>query len=496
MIVKNEEKHLAECLQSAKPWFDEMVVIDTGSTDSTAAIAERIGAKVFRFEWCDSFSAARNESLRHAGKEMGWIMWLDADDTLPERTGRAIRAAAANAEKEVVAFIIPVQFVDDGPNSGTRVDHIKLFRNGLGLRFENRIHEQVLPSIRRAGGKVARLDAVVMHTNYDTSIEGQAGKHERDRKLLELDLSDTPEHPFKLFNYGMTEHYAGNHEAAIAWLQRSLAASGNADTHLRKVYALMAGSQWQLGRKEEALQTLEAGLAAVGDDPELDFLSGRLLAEMGRFQEAKAHYLKAAGADISGHLSSIDIGIVGAKAYHNLGSVCRLLGEAEEAKDWFQKALAERPDMLATMLELFDGALASGAMKEAERMIAHARVHASDSVEVEVMAARYAEAVSGLDAALHSIRHSMAKNGHGKALRMTLVRLLLNVGRVEEAMPDLEELDGEGVAEAAYYRGVCASRSGDNAGALAHMERALALNPGHEQTIAQVEGLRKAVAGG
>ena len=74
MIVKNEEAYLADCLASAKPFVDEMVIVDTGSTDRTVEIAERFGAKVFHFPWCDDFAAARNESLRHASGD--WILVL------------------------------------------------------------------------------------------------------------------------------------------------------------------------------------------------------------------------------------------------------------------------------------------------------------------------------------------------------------------------------------------------------------------------------------
>lgn len=77
MIVKDEAEHLPRCLESCAGLFDEIVVVDTGSTDDTKEIAQSFGAKVFDFEWCDDFAAARNESLRHATGE--WMMWLDAD---------------------------------------------------------------------------------------------------------------------------------------------------------------------------------------------------------------------------------------------------------------------------------------------------------------------------------------------------------------------------------------------------------------------------------
>ena len=77
MIVKNEEANLPACLESVRGLFGEIIIVDTGSTDRTKEIALQHGAKVFDFPWVDSFSAARNECLRHATRQ--WIFWMDAD---------------------------------------------------------------------------------------------------------------------------------------------------------------------------------------------------------------------------------------------------------------------------------------------------------------------------------------------------------------------------------------------------------------------------------
>ena len=228
MIVKDEERVLADCLASACPFFREMLLVDTGSTDRTKEIAREAGAIVYDFPWTDSFAEARNESLRYAqGK---WLFWMDADDTLPPASGEALLHAALSAPAHIAGFVVPVQFVDDGPApdgstsgaGGTRVDHVKLLRNVPGLQFEGRIHEQILPSLR-PHGDIARCEAVVMHSGYDTSVAGQAKKRVRDAKLLTLDLAERPDHPFVLFNLGMTDHYGNEHEGAVSWLRQSIA---------------------------------------------------------------------------------------------------------------------------------------------------------------------------------------------------------------------------------------------------------------------------------
>ena len=90
----------------------------------------------------------------------------------------------------------------------TMVDHVKLFRNRPDLRFDHRIHEQILPAIRAAGGEVAWTDLYVVHSGSDQSPAGQAKKLERDLRILNLELAERPEHPFTLFNFGMTHCHA------------------------------------------------------------------------------------------------------------------------------------------------------------------------------------------------------------------------------------------------------------------------------------------------
>src|SRR5690606_13376892 len=157
------------------------IVVDTGSTDRTREIAESHGAKVFDFPWTDSFSEARNVSVKHASGK--WVFWLDADDTLPFPSGQAILEAAIQSPENIYGYIVPVQFVEGGSAGATRVDHVKLIRNFDGLEFRFHIHEQVLGAIREAGGEIARIEgSVVLHSGYDTSEEGQARKRVRDEK--------------------------------------------------------------------------------------------------------------------------------------------------------------------------------------------------------------------------------------------------------------------------------------------------------------------------
>src|SRR5438445_13689656 len=107
MIVKNEETRLPACLESASDLFDEVVVVDTGSSDNTKEVALRYGVRVYDFHWVDSFAAARNEALRHATAR--WIMWLDADDRLDQENRERLRTGFDGLGDEMAAYAVKVR---------------------------------------------------------------------------------------------------------------------------------------------------------------------------------------------------------------------------------------------------------------------------------------------------------------------------------------------------------------------------------------------------
>src|SRR5207248_6049870 len=126
MIVKDEEANLPGCLLSVADLVDEIVVVDTGSSDQTREVARQHGARVHDFPWIDDFAAARNESLRHATGD--WIFWLDADDRLNEENRQKLRGVFAGLKDENVAYAMKCRCLPD-PQTGTAtvVDHVRLF---------------------------------------------------------------------------------------------------------------------------------------------------------------------------------------------------------------------------------------------------------------------------------------------------------------------------------------------------------------------------------
>jgi glycosyltransferase involved in cell wall biosynthesis len=280
MIVRNNEHTIGPALSSIRPWVDEMIVVDTGSTDRTPDICRELGAQVYSFTWCDDFAAARNESLQHARGE--WIFWMDSDDTIDAANGKEIRALTNRKEPPtVLGYTMKVRCpcnTDIGGDDFTLVDQVKLFRNLPYLRFEGRIHEQVLASINRAGGEYMMTDLFLTHSGSDHSPATLKHKLERDLRILHKELKEQPLHPFTLFNLGMTYHDAQDYTKAEKYLRRSLGHAGRHESQVRKTYAYLVDCCRKLERIDEAWQVCHTALDLFPEDVEFPFPGGGIIA--------------------------------------------------------------------------------------------------------------------------------------------------------------------------------------------------------------------------
>ncbi len=489
MIVKDEERVLRECLSSVAEVFPEIVIVDTGSTDKTKEIIRDFGATLIDSTWHDSFSVARNESIAAASGK--WIFWIDADDTVPLLSAEHLINEILNAPSDVHGFIVPVQFVDEGPGSGTRVDHVKAFRKLPGVGFEGRIHEQVLPSLKEHGGKIVRSKAVVLHSGYDTSVPGQKKKADREDHLLWLDHKERPNHPFPSFNLGMTFHYRGDQVGAVKWLRRCAKQCDPADSILRKVYCLLGGSLKQLGKPAQAMKAFRDGLRAAPDDVELHFCLAQLLSESGNHKEAIENYRKCLTLSSDQYFSSFDTGIRSFKTLHNLAIEHLAIGEIDEAMVALRNAIVTGNSFIPSAALLFKVSMDRNDLSAAREAMEVVRNAEGMSQEWAAMAAFYTEATQGSEGVIGFLSRALQSEPDSVAVRHLLSARLLAAGRETEAMQHWPILAQSGIAESAFFMGVALSRAGDFEGALSWMVRAHELNPAHLDTVTQIEALEK-----
>ncbi len=201
MIARNEEECLERCLQSVRGVVDEIVFVDTGSTDRTVEIARRFGARVFHFAWTGSFAEARNVSLRQATGD--WLLMLDADEELAPADSARLKALLTS--EDVEAYILnQVSYLGQEP--GTEVEvvpRVLLFRNRSEYHFTGAIHEQVTDSIQAARTEARIVPSGVSILHYGYLEHRVRQKDRRNTEILLRELQKAPDNGYLRFQLGV-----------------------------------------------------------------------------------------------------------------------------------------------------------------------------------------------------------------------------------------------------------------------------------------------------
>jgi GT2 family glycosyltransferase/tetratricopeptide (TPR) repeat protein len=345
IIARDNARTIRACIESVLPWADEVIVNDTGSVDDTPKILAEYGVTVIHTKWVDSFSVSRNLSIDPARGQL--ILVVDTDDTLPWHCGMGVRRIAySDIDPRILGFVMQVHCPGDGEDDETLaeiVDHVKVFRNRPNIRYDRRIHEHVLGSIRAAGGEIAWTDLYVVHSGSDHTPEGKARKIRRDLHHLDLEDQEAPNHPFTLFNKGMTYGHADRPEEAADCLVRSIAYSDGSETHLRKAYALLLNAQMRLKRYDEARETCRRGRQLFPMDLELCFRQGVLMQELGCPVEAVRAYREVFDLHEGRHFASAAPGLRGFLTRQNMAAALTELGDLRAAEEQWRAIIHEVP---------------------------------------------------------------------------------------------------------------------------------------------------------
>ena len=445
MIVKNEAATLGQCLASVRDLVDEMIVVDTGSKDNTKEIAVQCGARVFDFSWCDSFAAARNEALRHAPGE--WILWLDADEYFDDANRDKLRRLLGSLDHQNAAFVMKQSSPSQQGGSAMLVDQVRLFRNLPAIRWDYRVHEQILLSVRRAGHEVHFTDITLTHTGYvDPAL--RRSKLERNLRLLYLDLAERPEDAFTLFNLGWAYTDHGRHAEAIPYLQRSLEHSRPADSITPKLYALLTQSHRKLGQLREAHAVCRAGRIRCPEDAELLFLEGQLAHEVGDRATARSCWQRLlASSNGSANVpetpdcfTSVDAGLRGHLVHYHLAVLCREEGRDSEAEAHWQAALAEAPGLVPAWMGLGELYLQQERWSQLEQVVAQLQGHPPMGGEAAVLQARACLARREFATARQVLEGILARDPQALKPRVILSHVLLQSGDEDAAEPLLRSI--------------------------------------------------------
>jgi tetratricopeptide (TPR) repeat protein len=375
MIVKNEAVALPECLRSAAPYVDEIVVLDTGSTDETVAIAQSFqagiggecrSAQVHHYSWNDDFAAARNASLQYAQGE--WILVLDADEVLLADSVPQLYAAMQRPEALVINLLRHEVGAKQAPYSLIS----RLFRNRSDISFSRPYHELIDDSVlailqQEPAWVVTDLPEVaIVHTGYQSQAIAQRQKGDRAQRMMERYLATHPTDAYICNKLGGLYLDAGEVVRAKKLLERGLR-SHNVEApvlyelhyHLGSLYSqqqnfAQATRHFQTAIAQPILPTIKVGAYLHWGNVALEqgnaIAAAELYTTVLRIAPdlAVAHYnlglsLKGQG-DLRGAIACYQAAIARdpdyADAYQNLGVALLKLGQVADSLAAFERAIA------------------------------------------------------------------------------------------------------------------------------------------------------------
>jgi glycosyltransferase involved in cell wall biosynthesis len=302
MIVKDEKDWLEGCVDGVKPIVDEIIIVDTGSSDGTSRIAERLGAKVFHYKWDGNFSNARNFAISKASGD--WILSLDADERIAGQDLPKVRALAGNRHFDGISFLIRDytnnEFLENfvalqpGDKYGSLASGFRGYKQGRlvrmfrkGALFEREIHEVVEHSIRRRGGKVLETDIPIHHLG---ELRGASeAKEEKYRELSGLRVQSNPNDPKDNFDLGYFYFRKGDFEKAEYFYKRAIKLKPN---YLEAHFGLGEAYASQ-GKYQEAVEVNRRILELSPENAAAYYNLGELYMGLGKYGLAKEMYEKA-----------------------------------------------------------------------------------------------------------------------------------------------------------------------------------------------------------
>lgn len=337
MIVKNEEKTLPRCLESVKGIFDEIIIVDTGSTDSTVNEAEKYTNKVYHFEWCDDFSAARNYSFSKAASD--YVMWLDADDVILAKDVDKLKQVKNSLGGSEDVIMLPYNTsLDKNLNPLFSFYRERILKRSRGFLWRGRVHEAVEYS-----GKVIYADAAVTHKSIKTDYsERNLNIYMKQEKLGE------PFSPRDKFYFGRELFYHSHYSLAAAKISEFLDdGNGWVENNVEACKILSYCLRKTKGDKE-ALKALFHSFVYSAPRAEICCEIGKIFLEQGSYSNAVYWYSLALSSKPDTQSGAfVDYSSYGFVPAIQLTVCYDRLGDIEKAKFYNELAGSFRPDSKA-----------------------------------------------------------------------------------------------------------------------------------------------------
>lgn len=443
MIVKNEEQFLAGCLEQVLPYIDDIVMVDTGSTDETINIAEMYGAKVVKHVWQDDFAAARNAYMEVLPE--GFALCLDADEYILAETAVNMRVLAEKKEEKVY-FFNTYNYVSDVLSQFKVNANIRLFYKNKDSKYAGRIHEQLDTSVEKCNVS----DSVVLHYGYLSKIVQMKKKQERNTDLLETATKEQGR-AFDFFNKGIAMFaYSRFQDAFDSFAKYFEIQDQSMLQYYPCAYWQAAKAAFMIEKRESALEL--ANKACESNLPEAFFVRGSIYEKMGEQGKALDDYVKASEStqdfETFKLYNLLDPSIKIWRASYMAASILENMGKVDEAEQRYKYSHEGDKKNVLPILALARISRNRGKYAQALLWAKKALEHAEEAFDVKIEYVESLVAFGSYDEALAFAKLCVEKTTIYLAIYLKLAELFRNGGRLDhccEALDRYLKLNSENI---------------------------------------------------
>jgi glycosyltransferase involved in cell wall biosynthesis len=357
MIVKDEEAVLDRCLKSMHSWVDEIIIVDTGSTDKTISIAKKYTDKIYNFKWVNDFSAARNKSLKHA--TCSWILVLDADEYLSEKDAQTLRNTLLDVKptEESIFSISIVSFIGKERDAVTTEAAVpRVFANHMGIYYSRAIHEQ--PTTAKGAFIPSTLLPVqAFHSGYIEETVATKRKHERNLAIFDRLRKETSFSAYDHLMLGNQYLMMADYDKALLHLQKSIQDKKKLGTIYKNALFSIMQVYFNTGRIIDAWNFTEEHLSPYFSYPDIIAWRGILLLRLGFLKQAKTLFHEAvtvaeerAATDLNICIISPDMGL--SLPLKQLAELYEQEGDYNQAVHFLTKIMMTNPKDYKTLARL------------------------------------------------------------------------------------------------------------------------------------------------
>jgi len=345
MIVKNEEGYLPRCLESIIDIVDEIIIVDTGSTDRTVEIAKSYGAKVYYYKWNNNFSEARNESLKYATKD--WILILDADDEFHAQYKENLKLFLNNElDENTVYFFETLSYYGDTIDNNCITVNLnpRMFKNNREIHYEGKIHNQLV----YAQGKYDTICSSIKIHHYGYLSESITSKNKRNRNITILNeqIKKEPNNKFNYFNLGNEYTSLGDVKKALEYYYK---AYENFDSHTGFSSLLLLRiiiSNYSIQKYTDALNFIDIATGYYPKFTDLYFFKSLVYKDLGKPTLQIKALEKCIELGEPPSEFKFFYGSGSFKAYYELGNAYMNLNDYDAAYSYYMDAIKSNPDFM------------------------------------------------------------------------------------------------------------------------------------------------------